>query len=191
MDVDRLIEKDGWIFTQEGNAFAAFKIVLPSQMTPVGFDEDGFGLIEPSDKAYQWSEQPQSLFKPGQVQGGKLLIADSESAALIAETSSKKYYDTFEEFQNDILDNELKLKLVIHGYILTYKGSGKNAKELYLNCSNIETPKVGGEYISYESPTFHSPYLQGDFGSGDVRIIGSQTAEELLLDFNKLSPDSK
>jgi hypothetical protein len=186
-DVDGIVETGGWVFAQEGNAFAAFRIVLPSQMTPVDFDEDGFGLIAPLDKPYRWSEQPQSLFRPGQVQGGRLLIADDQTAALIVETSSRKHYDTFEQFQSDILNNELKLKLVIHGFILTYKGSAEHAKELYLNCSNNETPKIAGEYIPYNSPAFYSPYLQGEFGSGVVRIIGSQTGEELILDFNRLS----
>jgi hypothetical protein len=45
--------------------------------------------------------------------------------------------------------------------------------------------KIGGEVLSYNCPTFDSPWLQGADGSGVVTLTGPLSGEKLVLDFNK------
>ena len=193
-DIDRLEEQDGWVFVQEGNAYAAFRVVFPAVDTiqesakkgrsvpaPFAIDEDGFGLFKPEPAPHTWQES-----KPGT---GRTLEAKFPYAALIVEASSKSHHGTLETFKKDILDNPLKLKQVIAGgYILTYQGCGNEAKELYLNCANQKPAKIGGEVLSYDCPTFDSPWLRGASGSGVVTLTGPLSGEKLVLDFNKVSP---
>ena len=84
------------------------------------------------------------------------------------------------------MDNPLALRQIIAGYFLTYKGCGKDAQEIYLNCSNNEYPMVGGEHVSYDCPAFDSPWLQGAHGSGIVTLIVPISGKKLVLDFNKI-----
>jgi len=92
----------------------------------------------------------------------------------------------------DILQNhKMELRQVILGFILTYRGIGEDAAELTLNGANAETPKINGRYISYDCPTFESPWLQGAFGSGIVTLTGPVSGSRLVLDFNAISQDEQ
>jgi len=203
LDIDVIEEQDGWVFVQEGNAYAAFRIVYPAEETiqegakkgrlmavPIGFDEDGFGLFSPEPAPYTWMAPDPNKPKIIQAQTARTIEAKAEYAALIVEVSRKPHHASLEAFKKDVLDNPLKLKQVIAGrYILTYKGCGPEAKELELNCANQQSPKIGGEVLTYDCPTFDSPWLQGATGSGVITLTGPLSGEKLVLDFNKASPE--
>jgi hypothetical protein len=193
-DIDKIEEQDGWVFVQEGNAYVAFRFVFPAVDTinasadkrtavpiPFALDEDGFGLFKPEPAPYTW--------KDGKAGAGGTLEAKEPYAALIVEASRKPHHATLEAFKKDILDNPIRMRQVIRsGYLLIYKGCGKEAKELYLNCSTDKPAMIGGEVLSYDCPAFASPWLQGAAGSGVVTITGPLSNEKLVLDFNKASP---
>jgi hypothetical protein len=78
-------------------------------------------------------------------------------------------------------------QVIRSGYLLTYRGCGKEAKELYLNCATDKPVKIGGEVLSYDCPTFDSPWLKGAFGSGVVTLTGPISGSKTVLDFNRIS----
>ena len=193
-DIDKIEEQDGWVFVQEGNAYVAFRFVFPALDTinasadkrtavpiPYALDEDGFGLFKPEPAPYTWKES-----KPGEP---RTFESKEPFAALIVEASRKAHHATLEAFKKDVLKNPIRMRQVIRsGYLLTYSGCGKDAKELYLNCATDKPAKIGGEVLSYDCPTFDSPWLGGAAGSGVVTLTGPLSGEKLVLDFNKASP---
>ena len=193
-DIDRLEEQDGWVFVQEGNAYVGFRFVFPALDTinasadkrtavpiPYALDEGGFGLFKPEPAPYTWKES-----KPGEP---RTFESKETFAALIVEASRKPHHATLADFKKDVLKNPIRMRQVIRsGYLLTYKGCGREAKELYLNCSTDKPAKIGGEVLSYDCPTFDSPWLQGAAGSGVVTLTGPLSGEKVVLDFNKASP---
>ena len=190
-EVDRIVEKDGWVFAEEGNAFVACRIIAPLSEAPekdpkgkkqraktTVYDEDGFGIYTPDPKPYIWTKGKR---------GEKVMEAIEVCTPLIVEAGRRRDYPTLEAFQKDILDNPIILKQIIAGrFLLTYRGCDKDAKTLYLNGGSQETPMVDGKYIDYECPAFDSPYLKGAFGSGIVTLTGPISGEKLVLDFNKI-----
>ena len=193
-EINKIEEQDGWVFVQEGNAYVGFRFVYPATDTinasddkrtrvpiPYALDEEGFGLFKPEPAPYTWKES-----KPGEP---RTFESKEPFAALIVETSRKAHHATLEDFKKDVLKNPIRMRQVIRtGYLLTYKGCGKDAKELYLNCATDKPAKIGGEVLSYDCPTFDSPWLKGADGSGVVTITGPLSGEKLVLDFNKASP---
>lgn len=180
-DIDRIEEKDGWVFVEEGNAFAAFRLVWPvareKNNRPQG-DAEGFVRLTPATDTYQWAESENPK------RWSRALVAKETLAALIVETSRRAHHADLAAFQKDVLDNPMVLRHVLGGFTLTYKGCGPEARELYMNCANNETPKIDGQYIRYDCPTFDSPYLQGKTGDGVVTLIGPISGKKLVLDFN-------
>ena len=199
-DIDRIEEKEGWIFAQEGKAYVAVRFVTPDTepgierlghaqfyKKPKKIDVDGFGLFEPLLQSYTWDEQKQN--KKGKTPR-KATAVDLYSP-LIVEASRQAHHPTLEAFQKDILDNPLHLKQLINGFSLTYRGCDNEAQELSLNCASLATPKVGGKHVNYNCPTFDSPWLKGDFGSGVVTLTGPISGEKLVLDFNRIKRAKK
>ncbi|MBM4087533.1 MAG: hypothetical protein FJ272_22310 [Planctomycetes bacterium] len=185
-DVDRIAEKEGWVFAQEGNAYVAFRMVWPDggpSAKAESFDRDGFGLLTPVQDSYAWGEG--NLGKRSVT--GRTMTAKELQAALIIEASRRERHATFEAFQQDVLDNPIVLRQVIGGFLLTYKGCGTEARDLYLNCANPEIPKTAGRHISYDCPTFDSPFLKGASGSGVVTLTGPISGRKLALDFNAIT----
>lgn len=220
-DLDRIEEKDGWVFVQEGNAFVAVRVVSPAadssaadstaadstaadspqedvkngkklkgQDTPETVDPEGFELLKPDPQPYTWVDDKEK-HKGIKLSNARTLVAKDTYAALIVEASRKPHHASLEAFEQDVLKNPIRLKKIIGSYILTYRGCGKDAKELYLNCGNNETPKIDGKSIRYDSPTFDSPWLKGAFGSGIVTLTGPISGEKLVLDFHKWMPNQE
>ena len=184
-DVDRIEEKQGWVFAQEGNAYVAFRTVWPDggvSAKPQTHDPEGFGRLTPALDTYIWSEGSSGKRSIT----GRMMTAKEAQAPLVIEASRRAHHATFEAFQQDVLDNPIVLRQVIGGFLLTYKGCGKDARELYLNCAGSEIPKIDGKYISYDCPTFDSPFLKGETGSGVVTLTGPISGKKLVLDFNSI-----
>lgn len=182
---DKQVEKEGWIFVQSGNGYAAVKPVLWDEVyekensTKTKGNQQFFNAPNDPPKvkirtdAYTWSED-QSIIK----------LEDNHTPVII-EAASVSDYPTLEDFIADILDNPIALyKTVVPGYnILVYKGCGTNAKEIVFNSGTPEIPSIGGEPINYKYPmTFDSPFLKSKYKSGKVEI--KYGGESLNLNFN-------
>jgi hypothetical protein len=167
-NLDRLIEKEGWIFVECGDAYAAVRVVLGSDAASMDLHSE---LIKDS---YNWSPDK------------KMIIFKDKYAGMIFETSRRVHHKTLEAFMDDILDNPLVLdKTVVAGFnILRYRGCAENAKEIYFNLANEEISMIGGERIDYAPDMlFAGPYIKSEYNSGIIKI--SKDDMELILDFNK------
>ena len=182
-DLDGIVEKDGWIFVEEGNAYLAVKVILGEgssegkALLPHEREISSDGLyarILPD--AYDWNDD-HTIIK----------LKDMFSP-MIFEAARRADYPTLADFQKRILKNarqSLKLhNTVVPGWhIVTYTGCGSNAQEIYFNATNSEMPMIGGEYIDYSyAQVFDSPYLQSTYNSGIVRI--GPADDRITLDFN-------
>jgi hypothetical protein len=172
---DRRVEKDGWIFVQSGNGYAAVRPVLwdetyeraEFERTRTVGNQMNFNLpySKPTVKlrtdSYAWSEDKSIL----QVAGN--------FTPIIIEAGRKADYHNLDAFMDNVLDNPLALyKTVVPGsHVLVYTGSGDDAKEIVINNSAPEIPTVGGKPIDYSYPmTFDSPFLKSKYKSGEVHI---------------------
>ncbi|MCA9744359.1 hypothetical protein KC734_22660 [candidate division KSB1 bacterium] len=173
---DRLLEKDGWIFVENGDAFLAVRVVEGeyAQGWTIGQTDSTSGLTsELIEESYTWSPDK------------KMIFLHDKYAGMIFEASRRVHHKTLEDFMADILDNELILeKTVVPGFhILRYKGCGPNAKELYFNLANNEISMIGGKRINFAPDMlFDSPFIQSKYNSGIIKI--SKDDRELVLDFN-------
>jgi hypothetical protein len=164
---DRLVEKDGWIFIEDGDAFAAVRVVSGNDNVPGLHSE----LVKDS---YTWSPDK------------KMIYLKDKYAGMIFETSRRAHHETLEAFMDDVLDNPLVLdKTVVAGFnILHYRGCGEHAKEIYFNLANEEISMVGGERIDYSPDMlFDSPFIKSKYKSGVIKI--NKDDRELILDFNE------
>lgn len=190
--LEKVEEKGGWVFAQQGNAYAAIRVVLPAaatmqpntvkgnlQPTTTEFDKEGLALYQVEPNAYTWDQKASHG-------NSRTLMAKDVQAAVIIEASRKAHHATLEAFEQDILDNPIRLKRVVRSYVMTYRGCGKDAKELFLNTATTEVPMIGGQCMRYDCPTFDSPWLHGDAGSGVVTLTGPLTGKRLVLDFNAI-----
>lgn len=188
---DRLEERNGWIFVQSGNAYAAVR--------PVVWDEEW--EKEQKDK----NSGTQTRFNSHKQTPTVRLALDTyiwkrertvielkdKFAPLIIEGGQKEDYATLDEFMADILDNPLELyKTVVPGFhTLVYTGCGEDAKEIVFNTGNVEMPTIGGEYINYNYPmAFESPYINSKYKSGLIKMNYGQM--ERILDFSRFDPKS-
>jgi len=188
-DHDRVQEKDGWIFVQNGAAYAAIRVVQ--------WDEAAW---RSADGPRQAAEQKRDLrFVPEADIPVPLLTAsyrwseDRTMAELlnpfspvILETGRAADYPSLDDFIRAVLSNPIALyKTVIPGLnVLVYTGCGQDSPEMVFNASTGEIPTVGGQHINYShSKTFDSPYLKSEYKSGKVRI--EYDGERLDLNFTK------
>jgi polygalacturonase len=163
---DQVLEKEGWIFVEHGDAFAAVRVVNGNDKVP-GMQSE---LVKDN---YTWSPDK------------KMIYLNDKYAGMIFETSRRVHHKTLEAFMDDILDNPLVLdKTVVAGFnILRYRGCGENAGEMYFNLTNEEISMLDGERIDYSPDMlFESPYIKSKYKSGIIKI--SKDDQELVLDFN-------
>lgn len=172
---DNIVEKEGWIFVEHGDAFLAVKPLMGEYADgwTILKDEASSGATsEIINDSYEWSKDR------------SLIHLKDKYAGVIFESSRRTYYKSLEDFIAVILKNPVTLeKTVVPGFhILKYKST--NGTEFYFNLANNEIPKVDGKYINYTPDmVFDSPYLKSIYNSGMVKI--SKGVHELVLDFNK------
>ena len=182
--IHQIVEKGGWVFAAEGNAYAAVRIVstpaevaaavkarqatttgghepvnegampVPREPGPPEVDRAGFARLTPAEDTYTWSSDRRTM------------TAQVDCASVIVEAARRKDYPTLEAFQQAILSNPICLRQVIYGYLITYKGLREGARTIDFNAASNEIPMLDGQYIRYDCPTFDCPYLHADFGSG-------------------------
>ncbi len=175
-NLDRIVEKDGWIFVEHGDAFLSVKVVIGeySQGWTILKDQASHGQTsELVHDSYQWSADK------------KWISLKDNYAGIIFEASRRVHHKTLEVFIADILDNKINLdKTVVPGFhVLRYKGCGENAKEIYFNLANNEMSMIGGKRVDYSpNMVLDSPFLQSVYNSGVVKITTGE--REMVLDFN-------
>lgn len=174
---DRIVEKEGWVFLEYGDAFLAARAVMGeyAEGWTIRVDDASSGLIsEVVEDSYEWSPNR------------KMIYLKDKYAGMIFEASRRMHHNTFEAFMADVLDNPLVLdKTVVPGFhVLRYRGCREAAKELYFNLANNEMPMVDGERINYAPDmVLDSPYLKSEYESGVVKI--NKGSRKLILDFNE------
>lgn len=162
--LDRVVEKAGWIFVEHGDAFLAVRPVMGeyAQGWTILKDDASAGLNSPViEDSYDWSPDRKTIFLKDKYSG------------MIFEASRRVAHKSLDAFISDILDNPLVLeKTVVPGFhVLRYKGCGPNAKELTFNLANVEMPFIGDERVEYAPDMlFDSPYLQSEYNSGIINI---------------------
>jgi hypothetical protein len=175
--LDRVVEKAGWIFVEHGDAYLAVRPVMGeyAEGWTILKDDASPGLTSPViDDSYDWSPDRKTIF------------LKDRYAGMIFEASRRVHHETLEAFMDDILDNPLVLdKTVVPGFhVLRYRGCGEDAPELYFNLANSEISMVGGERVDYAPDMlFDSPYLRSEYKSGLIAVRKGD--EKLVLDFNK------
>jgi hypothetical protein len=175
-NLEKTIEKDGWIFVQHGNAYLAVRPVVGEYYKgwTILKDDSTSGLTSSLlEDSYEWNPDR------------TILRFKDIYAGMIFEASSIKNHKSLNDFIEDILDNLLVLdKTVVPGWhILRYKGCSEDAREIYFNLANNEIPMVSGEHIDYAPEMlFDSPYMKSKYNSGIVTI--SKGVDELTLDLN-------
>lgn len=175
-NLERVVEKDGWIFVEHGDAFLAVRPVMGE------YAEGWTILVDPAspgltsviiEDSYDWSPDRKTIF------------LKDKYAGMIFEASRREQHASLEHFMDDVLDNPLHLvKTVVPGFhVLKYTGCGDDAKEITFNLANNEIPFVDGKRINYApDKLFDSPYLQSEYKSGEIEI---RKGKHLLkLDFN-------
>ena len=180
---DRKEEKDGWIFVESGNAYAAVRPVVWDEVYEKELEnrkgnQKYFNshkhkpTVKLAVDTYTWKRE------------NTVIELKDKFAPVIIEGGQKEDYATLDAFMADVLDNSLELyKTVVPGFhTLVYTGCGEHAKEIVFNTGNVEMPTIGGEYIDYSYPmAFESPYMKSEYKSGLIEMKTKRL--NLKLDF--------
>lgn len=183
---DRREESDGWIFLQQGSAYAAVRPVMwdeayeraqkvKTEGNQVYFNApDDAPTVKLREDSYGWSED------------GSIALLEDAHLPVIIEAGRTADHATLESFKDAVLGNPLALyKTVVPGdHILVYTGCGNNTPEITFNTGVSQIPTIGGKPVNYSHPlTFDSPYLRSEYKSGRISIEYGD--ERLDLDFSK------
>ena len=153
------LEKDGWIFVESLEAYAAVKVV------------NGGGIMRDLELTDFRSGK-------GDLEAGEMFDLNDAHSPIIYEVNSKDKYDSFDDFQQQILSNPLKMC----GGKLTYKSQAyENKLELFTDYS--KPPQVNGWPINFSpKDAYVSPYLNAEFGKGIVELTNGE--KKVVYDFN-------
>jgi hypothetical protein len=180
-DLDRLVEENGWIFAEEGNAFVAVRPVKGVYQTSVDAQSESKEWV-----GYQAAEQEEEPLDPASYSWSNdrtIALLKDRHSPVIFEAGRRADYATFEDFKRHIAGNVVKLsKTVVPGsYTLTYVTKGRSFD---FNAANNEVPRINGASVDYfPARTFASPYINSEYGRGVVTI--SDGTRRLVLDFER------
>jgi hypothetical protein len=171
------IEQDGWLFLEQGDTYAAIRILrLKSDPDPLAFAKgtDQYAHhVEHEEVSYTWNE------------GRTILRLVNKFSPIIIEAGRRADYPTLADFQQQILANKLDIHKTVATHetkiIVVYKGV--EADEIVFNAANpADVPTIGGETIDYTYPkTFDAPCLQADYDRGVVTVGKGDCA--MVMDF--------
>ena len=185
-------EKNGWIFLQSGDAYAAVRPVLRDAAAAAAQKVENtgnqVGFVSPKEEptvplrtdCFKWSSD-HSYF-----------TLEDRFSPVIVEGGRRADYPTLDVFMAAVLANPLALyKTLVPGSdILVYTGCGKAAPEIVFSTGTNEMPTVGGKYVDYAYPmTFESPYMKSVYKSGKVEL--QFAGERLNLDFTDAQEGNK
>ncbi|MCX6967287.1 MAG: hypothetical protein NTZ46_05805 [Verrucomicrobia bacterium] len=141
-------EKNGWIFVEAQDAYAAVKVA------------EGGWKWEP-DSAEYWREV--GKFKP---RLGEWLAPEKEFAPIVFEVVPKKAFPGFAAFQNAITSNRLTQGVGRLDYTSVFY---KTTLTLFTDYK--QPPLIGGKPVNFETPmSFDGPVLQSEFGGATVQL---------------------
>lgn len=181
--IDKIVERDGWIFIEEGNALAAIRIVA-GEYTADDSAESSAAFV-----TYQAQESLNEPLRTDTYEWNKdrtLIIARDDFSPIIWDCSSRRHFPTLDAFMEAVLGNRLELlKTVVPGwYRLVYQGTGGQPTVLNLNMANGEIPTINGTAQDFTpDQVFDSPFIQSMYNSGVVQL--KHGALEQVLDFRK------
>jgi len=181
---DRKEEKEGWIFVETGNAYAAVRPVVWDEV----WEKEQSVKNKGNQKYFNSHKQKPTVKLAVDTYTWKrdntVIELKDKFAPVIIEGGQKRDYATLDAFMADVLDNSLALyKTVVPGYhTLVYTGCGEDAKEIVFNTGSLEIPTIGGAYIDYAYPmAFESPYMKSAYKSGLIEMNTKRL--NLNLDF--------
>jgi len=152
--------RDGWVFAEAKNAYAAVRVVR------------GGTRWEP-DTPEQHHE------KTKKADDGMWLACEDEYTPIILEVARKSDFPNFESFQSAIKANPLSLK----DGVLRYRGLA-DAGELTFHTESTDPPEVNGKPIDFRpKKVYDSPFIQSDYDSGIVVL--QMGGRRVVLDFNE------
>lgn len=176
-----MVEENGWIFAEEGNAFVAVRPVKGVYQTSVDAQSESKEWV-----GYQAAQQEEEPLDPASYSWSKdrtIALLKDRHSPVIFEAGRRTDFPTFDDFRRQIASNVVKLtKTVVPGsYTLTYVSGGKTFN---FNAANNEVPQINGTALDYfPAQTFSSPYLNSEYGKGVVTI--SDGSRRLILDFER------
>jgi hypothetical protein len=152
-------ERDGWIFADAPQAYAAVRIVN-------------------GDNRWESDSSRQRPGKKVDHEMGQWLKCVDDFSPIIIEVARKSDFPDFREFQESILANPLRWQ----NQTLDYRSNfHQTALTFYADYS--KPPLVDGVPVNYApKKAYDSPYIQGDFGSGVVTLWNGE--QKQVLDFN-------
>lgn len=172
-------ERDGWLFLEHGDAFAAVRVLLlKADEDPLAWAKgtDRFeGVVEFDHDAYTWDDT------------GTLLRLNNMFSPIIIEAGRREDHATLADFQKRILTNKLAIHRTVvtrqTRFIIVYRGA--EGAEIVFNAANhADIPTIEGEPIDYRHPMiFDAPYLRSEYNSGIVEITKGDRRQ--VLDFNQ------
>jgi len=176
-NLDRIVEKDGWIFAMHGDAYGAVRPVIGKfsreKFRLLVDNSDDALFIDPLPDAYEWKKD------------STWITVKDKYGAVVIEASDRSKHPSLESFMADILDNPIKLRrTVVPGYYyLHYTGCGEDAREIIFNMATTQIPTVGGEAINYRpAKVLESPFIKSEYNSGIITV--RKGGRKLVLDFN-------
>lgn len=157
-------EKDGWIFAEAPNAYAAIRVVRAD------------GRWEPDSIAQRRDGK-------GRDGLGEWFALSDQYSPIIIEVVGKKEYDGFAAFQEAILRNPLSW----NGIRVEYQSLFYETT-VTLPVDASSPPLIDGAPVEFEpDEVYKSPYLNADFGEGVVEI--QKGGRSLTLDFTRKTED--
>ena len=169
--VNTVEDKSGWIFTQGGPVYIAYRPFAPGVWKPV----DWTGLLAGgaggfiSTNADQWAK------------GHRCLVSDSLKNGYVVQVAPTRDYASFEEFKAAVraLPLTISTETVPEAKFTALDGS-------VLHARYGDTPTVDGVAVDYANwPLFESPYAHEKRGSQKLDIHYGD--ERYRLDFTKPS----
>ena len=154
-DILAIMEKNGWIFAANKQAFVAVKFL---------------------DGSYQWDEQ-KKVVSPSQFDH------KSDKSRILIHAGDVNSHQSFSEFRKAVIANPLQVNSeqvnyqFMNGQLEVTSFDGDQLQ-------NYKLPRINGKPINLRpAKTFDSPYLQNDFGSDKVSIKVGPI--QRVLDFSK------
>ncbi len=153
-------ERDGWVFAEAPQAYAAVRVV------------NGDRTWKPDAPEMHHGDKVRALAN------GMWLECADEFSPVIIEVARKADCKDFAAFQASTLGNALKWE----NHRLDYT-SALNHATLTLFADYSQVPQVDGVPVNYApKKAYVSPFIEGDFGSGVVTLRKGD--RKLVLDFN-------
>jgi len=177
---DRIEEKDGWILLENGDVYAAVRVVLlEAEDDPKAWAKgtDRFrGRVVLRDDCFAFSADR------------TIVRLTDRFSPIIIEAGRRADHATLEDFAEMIAHSRLEIYRTVvtrsTGVVVVYRSAADGSEEMVFSAANTsDVPTVGGEHIDFEHPkVFDSPYIQSDYESGVVGI--RKGPHRLDLDFN-------